>query len=86
MHFKMQLNCYDYMKKNSIFIRNFIRKSMISQMVNHSKKETNDETDDIYSEIEKAILRKDGQTVRELSTIITSMWIKNSELPLQPIK
>jgi len=74
------------MEKNSMFIRNFIRKSMISQMVNHSKKETNDETDDIYSEIEKAILRKDGQTVRELSTIITSMWIKNSELALQLIK
>ena len=70
------------MEKNSMFIR----KSMISQMVNHSKKETNDETDDIYSEIEKAILRKDGQTVRELSTIITSMWIKNSELALQLIK
>ena len=74
------------MEKNSMFIRNFIRKSMISQMVNHSKKETNDETDDIYSEIEKAILRKDGQTVRELSTVITSMWIKNSELALQLIK
>ena len=74
------------MEKNSMFIRNFIRKSMISQMVNHSKKETNNETDDIYSEIEKAILRKDGQTVRELSTVITSMWIKNSELALQLIK
>ena len=74
------------MEKNSMFIRNFIRKSMISQMVNHSKKEKNVENDDIYSEIEKAILRKDGQTVRELSTIITSMWIKNSELALQLIK
>ena len=74
------------MEKNSLFIRNFIRKSMISQMVNHSKKETNNKSDDIYSEIEKAILRKDGQTVRELSTIITSMWIKNSELALQLIK
>ncbi|MHA1562915.1 MAG: hypothetical protein ACTSPA_12410 [Promethearchaeota archaeon] len=59
---------------------------MISQMVNRSKKEKNVENDDIYSEIEKAILRKDGQTVRELSTIITSMWIKNSELALQLIK
>ena len=73
-------------KKNSMFIRNFMRKSMISQMVNHSKKENNVENDDIYSEIEKAILRKDGQTVRELSTVITSMWIKNSELALQLIK
>jgi len=74
------------MEKNSMFIRNFMRKSMISQMVNRSKKEKNVENDDIYSEIEKAILRKDGQTVRELSTIITSMWIKNSELALQLIK
>ena len=73
-------------KKNSKFIRNFMRKSMISQMVNHSKKEKNVENDDIYREIEKAILRNDGQTVRELSTVITSMWIKNSELALQLIK
>ena len=73
-------------EKNSMFIRNFIRKSMISQMVNHSNIETNDKSEDIYSEIEKAILRKDGQTVRELSTVITSMWIKNSELALQLIK
>jgi len=73
-------------EKNSMFIRNFIRKSMISQMVNHSNIETNDKFEEIYSEIEKAILRKDGQTVRELSTVITSMWIKNSELALQLIK
>ena len=74
------------MEKNSMFIRNFIRKSMISQMANHSKKEQKNENEDIYSEIEKAILRKDGQTVRELSTVITSMWIKNSKLVLQLIK
>ena len=74
--------------KNSVFIRNFIKKSMISQMVNHSKvkKEKNVENNDLYFEIEKAILRKDGQTVRELSTVITSMWIENSKLALQLIK
>ena len=61
---------------------------MISQMVNHSKvkKEKNVENNDLYFEIEKAILRKDGQTVRELSTVITSMWIENSKLALQLIK
>ena len=76
------------MEKNSIFIRNFIKKSMISQMVNHSKakEEKNIENNDIYNELEKAILRKDGQTVRELSTVITSMWIENSKLALQLIK
>ena len=76
------------MEKNSMFIRNFIKKSMISQMINHSKakKEKNIENNDIYAELEKAILRKDGQTVRELSTVITSMWIENSKLALQLIK
>ena len=76
------------MEKNSMFIRNFIKKSMISQMVNHSKakKEKNIENNDIYTELEKAISRKDGQTVRELSTVITSMWIENSKLALQLIK
>ncbi len=76
------------MEKNSMFIINFIKKSMISQMVNHSKakKEKNIENNDIYTELEKAISRKDGQTVRELSTVITSMWIENSKLALQLIK
>jgi len=76
------------MEKNSMFIRNFIKKSMISQMVNHSnaKKEKNIENNDIYAELERAILRKDGQTIRELSTVITSMWIENSKLALQLIK
>ena len=71
-----------------MFIINFIKKSMISQMVNHSnaKKEKNIENNDIYAELERAILRKDGQTVRELSTVITSMWIENSKLALQLIK
>ncbi len=61
---------------------------MISQMVNHSnaKKEKNIENNDIYAELERAILRKDGQTIRELSTVITSMWIENSKLALQLIK
>ena len=76
------------MEKNSMFIRDFIKKSMISQMVNHSKakKEKNIEKNDLYYEIEKAILRKDAQTVRELSTIITSMWIENSKLALHLLK
>ena len=76
------------MEKNSMFIINFIKKYMISQMVNHSnaKKEKNIENNDIYAELERAILRKDGQTIRELSTVITSMWIENSKLALQLIK
>ena len=76
------------MEKNSWFLRNFIKKSMISQMISHSsvKKEQKVEKNDLYSEIEKAILRKDGQTVRELSTVITSMWIENSKLATQLIK
>jgi len=76
------------MEKNSMFIRNFIKKSMISQMVNHSKvkKDKKVEKNDLYIEIEKVILRKDGQTIRELSTVITSMWIENSRLALQLIK
>ena len=76
------------MEKNSWFLRNFIKKSMISQMISHSrmKKEQKVESNDLYSEIEKAILRKDGQTVKELSTVITSMWIENSKLATQLIK
>lgn len=76
------------MEKNSRFIRNFIKKSMISQMVDHSrvKKEKKIDNNDLYSEIEKAILRKDSKTLRELSTVITSMWIENSKLATQLIK
>ncbi len=76
------------MEKNSWFLRNFIKKSMISQMISHTrvKKEQNIESNDLYNEIEKAILRKDGQTVRELSTVMTSMWIENSKLAIQLIK
>nr|QEE14368.1 hypothetical protein DSAG12_00181 [Candidatus Prometheoarchaeum syntrophicum] len=76
------------MEKNSMFIKNFIKKSMISQMLNHSKvkKDKNVEKKDLYIEIEEAILRKDGQTIRELSAVITSMWIENSKLALQLIK
>ncbi|MHA1857033.1 MAG: hypothetical protein ACTSWX_04335 [Promethearchaeota archaeon] len=45
--------------------------------INKPKKEDNY---DIYREIERAIQRKDIKTVRELSTVITSMWIENSKL------
>ncbi|QEE14368.2 hypothetical protein DSAG12_00181 [Promethearchaeum syntrophicum] len=57
-------------------------------MLNHSKvkKDKNVEKKDLYIEIEEAILRKDGQTIRELSAVITSMWIENSKLALQLIK
>ncbi|MHA1721097.1 MAG: hypothetical protein ACTSXK_16390 [Promethearchaeota archaeon] len=70
------------MEKKSLFIRNFIKKSMISQMIEYSEinKPKKEDNYDIYREIERAIQRKDIKTVRELSTVITSMWIENSKL------
>ena len=70
------------MEKKSLFIRNFIKKSMISQMIEYSEinKPKKEDNYDIYREIERAIQRKDIKTVRELSTVVTSMWIENSKL------
>jgi len=70
------------MEKKSLFIRNFIKKSMISQMIEYSEinKPKKEDNYDIYHEIERAIQRKDIKTVRELSTVVTSMWIENSKL------